>query len=287
MSSAQIVGLLVKACAFSTVFALGLNTNWKDVTYLLYKPGLLSRSLVAMYVLTPLIAVLLVLVVHAPLTIKYAVLLMAISAGAPAMPKNLLKIGANPQYVRSLSVITTVLAIVTVPLSLAALGAFFGRDIRVETGQVAAKITVAFLAPLLAGMIVRSFALTAAERVAGPVMGLAGAIMLLLIVLIVATSFKAVVGIGLVGLATIAVMTAASLAVGHVLGGSDPHDCTTLAVACATRFPGLGLLIASLNFPNVKPMPVVVAYLLISNLIVLPYRHWRKTQHAQQQLALV
>ena len=102
MSSAQIVGLLVKACAFSTVFALGLNTNWKDVTYLLYKPGLLSRSLVAMYVLTPLIAVLLVLVVHAPLTIKYAVLLMAISAGAPAMPKNLLKIGANPQYVRSL-----------------------------------------------------------------------------------------------------------------------------------------------------------------------------------------
>ena len=72
------------------------------------------------------------------------------------MPKNLLKAGANPQYVRSLSVITTLLAIVTVPLSLAALGAFFGKDIKVETGQVAVKITVAFLAPLLAGMIVRS-----------------------------------------------------------------------------------------------------------------------------------
>jgi len=282
MGSAQIIGLLVKACALSTVFALGLKTNWKDVTYLLYKPGLLSRSLVAMYVLTPLIAVLLVLVVPAPLTIKYAVLLMAISAGAPAMPKNLLKIGANPQYVRSLSVITTLLAIVTVPLSLAVLAALFGRDIRVETVQVAAKITTAFLAPLLAGMIVRSFALTAAERVAGPIMGMAGAIMLILIVLVVATSFKAVVGIGLVGLATIAVMTGASLVVGHVLGGSDPHVCTTLAVACATRFPGLGLLIASLNFPNVKPLPVVVAYLLISNLTVLPYRHWRKRRHLEQ-----
>ena len=210
MSSAQIIGLLIKVCALSTIFSLGLNTNWKDIIYLLYKPGLLSRSLIAMFVLTPLIAVLLVLVVHAPLTIKYAVLLMAISAGAPAMPKKLLKIGANPQYVHSLSVITTLLAIVTVPFSLAALAAFFGRDIRVESGQVAATITAAFLAPLLAGMIVRSFARTAAERVAGPIMGMAGAIMLLLTVLILATSFKAVVGIGLVGLAMIAVMTGAS-----------------------------------------------------------------------------
>lgn len=287
MSVAQIIGLLVKACALTTVFALGLNTSWKDVGYLLHKPALLLRSLIAMYVLTPLIAVLLVFVVHVPLTIKYALLLMAISAGAPAMPKKLLKVGANPQYVRSLSVITTLLAIVTVPLSLAALGAFFGRDVSVESGQVAAKITVAFLAPLLVGMIVRSFALKVAERVAGPIMAVAGAIMLLLIVLVVGTSFKAVVGIGLPGLATIAVMTGASLAVGHFLGGPDPQNCTTLAVACATRFPGLGMLIASLNFPNVKPMPVVVAYLLVSNLTVLPYRQWRKSWHAQQHVVPV
>ena len=67
MSTAQIVRLMIKVCALSTVFALRLDTNWKDVTSLLHKPGLLSRSLFAMYVLTPLIAVLLVLVVHAPL----------------------------------------------------------------------------------------------------------------------------------------------------------------------------------------------------------------------------
>ena len=59
---AQIIGLLVlKICALSTVFALGLHTRWKDVTYLLSKPGLLARSCLAMFVLTPLIAVLLVL----------------------------------------------------------------------------------------------------------------------------------------------------------------------------------------------------------------------------------
>lgn len=282
MSVAQIVGLLVKVCALSTVFALGLHTSWKDVTYLFSKPGLFLRSILAMYVLTPLIAVLLAIAAPAPLKIKVAVLLMAISAGAPALPKKLLKLGANQQYVRSLSVNTTLLAIVTIPLSLAALSAFFGWDVSVDTGQIAVKITMAFLAPLLAGMVVRSLALTLAERMAGPILNVAGVVLLVVIVLIVVSSFSAVVGVGMPGLVTIAIMSSASLAVGHVLGGPVPTDRTTLAVACATRFPGIGLLIAAQNFPNVKPLPVVVVYVLISTLTALPYLRWRKAQHVEK-----
>ena len=75
-------------------------------------------------------------------------------------------------------------------------------------------------------------------------------------------------------------MVGASLAVGHALGGPDGTDRTTLAIACATRFPGLGLLIASQNFPGAKPMPVLVTYLLVSNLTALPYQLWRKKAHA-------
>jgi len=285
MSVVQIVGLLIKICAFSTVVALGLNTYWRDVTYLLSKPGLLLRSLLAMFVLTPLIAVILVIVPAVPLSIRVAVLLMAISAAAPALPKKLLKLGSDPRYVRSLSVITTLLAIVTVPLSLVVLGTFFGRDMSVDSAQLIVKITMAFLAPLLAGMIIRSIAPTMAERASRPLMAVAGAILLVLAVLVLATSFKAVIGIGLPGLAIIALMTGGSLGVGHLLGGPDPNDRTSLAVACATRFPGLGLLIASQNFPNAKPLPVVVAYLLISTLTVLPYWQWRKGQQAQQPVS--
>jgi hypothetical protein len=35
------------------------------------------------------------------------------------------------------------------------------------------------------------------------------------------------------------------------------------------------MLIASLNYPDAKPLPVVGAYLLLSNLAVIPYLHWR------------
>jgi BASS family bile acid:Na+ symporter len=68
-----------------------------------------------------------------------------------------------------------------------------------------------------------------------------------------------------------------SPAVGYFLGGPEPNHRNALAIACATRFPGLGLLIASVNYPNAKPLPLVVAYGLISTLTVLPYRRWSKT----------
>ena len=160
MSLTEIIGLLLRACILSTVFALGLKATHEDVAYLVHKPQLLARSLLAMYVLTPLVAVLLVIVFNAPLPVEIAVLLMAISAGAPVLPKKLFKLGANPPYVYSLAVIAALLAIVTVPLSLAALRAIFGRAGSVPVGQVASVLTTGVSgaahrrhggAPLLAG----------------------------------------------------------------------------------------------------------------------------------------
>jgi bile acid:Na+ symporter, BASS family len=278
MSLAQIIGLLLKVSIFSTVFALGLNATREDVLYLAHRPQLLLRSFLAMYVLTPLIAVVLVLAFDAPVPVDIAVLLMAISAGAPDLPKKLLKLGANPPYVYSLAVLMALFAIVTVPVSLALLSAFFHKDASVPPGQVASVLVMAFLAPLLAGMVVRYFLPTLAERIGEPLITAAGIVLLGLILLIVATNISAIAGIGVPSFVLIVVMTWAALAVGHLSGGPDPADRTTLAVACATRFPALGLLVASLNFPNAKPQPLVAAYLLASTVAVIPYLRWRKSQ---------
>ena len=116
---------------------------------------------------------------------------------APALPKKLFKLGANPPYVYSLAVIMALLAIVTVPLSLAALSAFFDREASVPLGQVATVITTGFLAPLVAGMVVRYFRPTLAERIGEPLITAAGIVLLVLILLIVATNFSVIVGIGL------------------------------------------------------------------------------------------
>lgn len=282
MSPAQIVGLALKICILFTIFALGLKAAWADVVSLLHRPGLLLRSLLAMYVLTPLTAMLLVLVFSAPQAVESAVLLMAISAGAPLLPKKLLKLGVNPPYIYSLSVISSLLAIATVPVSLGIISAFVNRSASIAATEVAYTIATVFLVPLLAGTMVRQLRPALAERISDPIINTANIILLGLILIIGATNYSAILGaVNLSGFALIVVMTFAALGIGHVLGGPEPNDRTTLAIACASRLPALVMLIASLNYPDAKPLPVVAAYLLLSNLAVIPYLRWRRPRRGE------
>jgi BASS family bile acid:Na+ symporter len=275
---AQIVGILLRGCVLITVFALGLRASWRDVASLVHRPGLLARSLLAMYVLTPLAAVLLVLAFSAPVPVEMAVVLMAISAGAPVLPKRLFALGADPPYVYSLSVIAALLAILTVPVSLVLLSKVFHIAFSLPPREVAIAIGTTFLAPLLVGMVVAHVRPAFAERISEPCIRLSGAVLIGLIVLLVAVNSPAMLSVGLSGLAIIAAVTVAALAIGHALGGPDPNDRTALALVCATRFPALVLLIASLNFPKAKPLPVVAAYLVFSTIVTIPYIRWRKSR---------
>jgi len=279
MSVAQIIGLLAQVSVIATVFALGLRATWQDITHLLGRPGLLLRSILATYLLTPILALLLVQVVPAPKSVSVAVLLMAISTGAPMLPKKLLKFGGKAPYIYRMAVVMALLAIVTLPISRSLLAAYFGRDASIAPGPVALLLSKMFLGPLFAGVVVRHFAPRLAELAGEPIISLAGLVLLGIVLLLVVTNYTAILGVGLPGLVIIVLMTAVALAVGHILGGPDPTDRTALAVTCASRFPGLALLVATLNFPNAKPLPVIVAYLLISSLAMIPYLVWRqKTQ---------
>jgi bile acid:Na+ symporter, BASS family len=277
MSLAHLIPVLLKACIVANVFALGLNATHEDVTYLWDRPGKLTKSLLAIFVITPVIAVLMIQAFDTSVGVKVAVLLMAISAGAPVLSKKLLKLNANPPYVYSLAVTSALVAIVTVPVSLAVLGSFFHRQASVPIGQVAYVIAIMFLVPLFAGMVIR-YLLPSFEKRVGEPLGKAAFLMLLVLALIIViTTFSAIVAEGVSAFLLIVTITLAELAVGHFMAGPDPRDRTTLALACATRFPALALLIASLNFPDAKPMPIVVTYVLVSNLATFPYVRWRKT----------
>jgi BASS family bile acid:Na+ symporter len=57
MTAAEVVGLALRTSIFLIVFSLGLRATHADVLYLLSRPGRLSRSLLAMNVIMPLVAV--------------------------------------------------------------------------------------------------------------------------------------------------------------------------------------------------------------------------------------
>ena len=81
-----------------------------------------------------------------------------------------------------------------------------------------------------------------------PLVRIVGTVLLAATVAIVVTNlWEVTVTAGAKVLVAIAIVTIASLATGHFLGGADPSVRTALAFSCAARNPGLALLVATSN----------------------------------------
>jgi BASS family bile acid:Na+ symporter len=282
MDLAQLVRLAITASILLLVFALGLRATPEDATYLLRRPALIFRGLLAMSVIVPAVAAALAALFDLAPAVEISLLAMAVSPVPPILPGKQLRLGGRSPYVFGLLVGASLVAVVFVPLAIEALGWLFGREAHVGAGVVARIVGITVLLPLAAGLIVRRVGPMVTARIApwtarvGNVLLLAG---LLAVLIVVGPAILALVGNGTV--LVIAALVAAGLAAGHWLGGPDPDDRTALAIASSMRHPGIALTIARLNFPETPLVPAAVLLFLLVNVIVtLPYAAWRRRVHA-------
>jgi BASS family bile acid:Na+ symporter len=96
--------LALKLSVAGIILAIGMDSTLEDVLYLWRRPWLLARSVLAMYVLVPLVALMLVWVMELPQSAEIGLLVLAVSAGAPLLPRKLMHIG-DGRYIFSLVVI--------------------------------------------------------------------------------------------------------------------------------------------------------------------------------------
>jgi hypothetical protein len=157
--------LLIKLSVAGLILAIGMSSTLRDLLYLWRRPGLLLRSLLAMYVAVPLVALLVARSLTLPTPVEVAILVLAISAGAPLRPRKLIHLG-NDAYVFSLVVTSSLLAIVTIPAWLTVLAPLHGRSGELTAGDVAGVVIPSFLALLALGMVVQWLAPETSERIA-------------------------------------------------------------------------------------------------------------------------
>ena len=265
--------LALKASVALLIFAVGLGSRLKDFTYLTQRPRVMLRSLLAMYVVVPLLALVAVKLLRLPEGVEIALLVLAISAGAPLLPRKLMRLG-NEEYVFSLVVISSLLAIVTVPAWLTVLEPQFTRLDTVDAGKVAVVLGKSFLLPLLLGMAARWLLRDASDRVSDTLLKAVGVVFSACALTLLATHWQLIAAI--VGLPLLALggFTLAALGVGHLMGGPDPNDRTALAVTCATRHVGVAMVIAAAT-PGPRTVVLIVAYMVASALVIIPYMKWR------------
>lgn len=265
----------IQISIIATVFAFGLGTTRDDLAYLFRRPALLIRCLLAIFVVSPIIAVVVVLVFEMAHTIEVVLVALAASPVPPLLPNREIKHGAARHFGLALMALCAVLAIVTVPLTLAILGPVFDLPLGIGIGTVARVLLIAAVLPLLGGVALRAVAPGVAQRLLRPVSRGATALLLLsALALLVVLSGTVWAAIGNGTVLALAGFVLAGLLIGHVLGGPLPEHSAVLALSTGCRHPAIALAIASANFPGEPFGGTIVLYLLINIALGAAYLAW-------------
>jgi BASS family bile acid:Na+ symporter len=284
MDARQLIVLALQVSIIGTVFSFGLNTTHADFRYLFGRPGLLFRSLLAVLVITPLMAIVLVQVFEFQRAAEIALVALAISPLPPLLPSKESKVVGNTSYGVALMALLALLAIVTVPLSVKVLEQVVGRPLNVPTAAIARMVSVAVLLPLLVGMAVRTLRPAVAERIE-PVITLVAKILLILgAVALFAGMWRAILGaIGGGAVAAMLVFVVLALAIGDLLGQPEREHSIVLALSAA-HHPAIALSIASANAPNEHFAGTILLYLLVNLVVGGLYIAW---QHRSARSSIV
>jgi BASS family bile acid:Na+ symporter len=105
---------------------------------------------------------------------------------------------------------------------------------------------------------------------------------LILALFVVAMTYGLLLKMDLWSYFVMAVVVAASIAIGHWLGPRDAEERTTLAMESAAHHPGLAMTIAALNFSPEKALPVLIPYLIVFMVVTTIYLQWRKRHAAER-----
>ena len=273
MTLQQAVMLALQGSVLLTVFGFGMQTTVQELLYLMRRPRLLARSLVAMFVVMPIVAVLLVRLFDLRPVFEIALVALAISPVPPLLPKKEGKAGGQSAYALGLMAAVSVLAIAIVPLSVEILGRYFARPLRMPPAAVAKVVVVMTLLPLIAGVIVRAIAPMIADRLEKPAKLVATMLLVFGAGALLIAALPVIVGLmdgrTLLALAAFVVV---GVAAGHMLGGPEPEHATVLALSTASRHPAIALAVAKINFPNESyPGATILLYLIVLTVITVPY----------------
>jgi bile acid:Na+ symporter, BASS family len=282
VSIQELLPIALKSSIILMVFALGLNARVADAIYLFHRPGELVRSLLAMNILMPVIAIVESLVFDLYPAVKVAIVTLSLSPVPPILPKQAVKTIGEASYSVGLLVATALFSIIFIPIAMKVLEMIFSISMQMTMASVAILVAISVLIPLLAGITVHRVAPSLAEKVARPLSIIGTVLLILVLIPVLIAMLPALISvIGEGRILALMSLVIVGIAIGHFLGGPDPEDRTFLAVATASRHPAVALAIANTNFPQQKlTAPIVVVYVILSAIVSVPYIAWAKRQQA-------
>jgi BASS family bile acid:Na+ symporter len=270
----SLLPLIVTAGLAALVLAIGLDARKDDALFLIRQPRKLLKAVVAISIVVPIVALGVIHLLPLRPPAKFGLMIMAIAPLPPFLPGKAVKAsGGDRAYVYGLYVAFSVLTVAIVPATVALLSALHRTDVWISPLALGRSILVSVLLPLAAGMAIRARFPALAGRLAPLVGKLAMLFLLLIVAGILGVAFPAMLrATGDGTLLGIALIGAAAIAAGHLLGGPDLHERIALAASATTRHPGIALLIVKANDLDRRVIAVILLFVIVTILEFAVYQ---------------
>jgi BASS family bile acid:Na+ symporter len=260
---------VLKASIMLLVLSQGMRASTGNAIEVLRKPALLARSLLAMVIVMPLVAILFAKVFHLKTPIEITLLALSLSPMPPILPKWLRKPGLTEEYAIGLMVVAAFAALILIPLSMAMLGRIFSAQVSMPARAIVPILLATVLIPLALGLVFHRISPRISER-ASRYAGLLGTLLLWagFIPLLFAMHKPLFTLLGNGTLLAFVAFSALGVLVGQWIGGPLPEHRSVLSTFTAMRHPAVAIAILQQNFPDeTLVVPAVLLYLLVSIII--------------------
>lgn len=278
MPIAELIPLALQTSIAVMACAVGMTATPRDLICVLENPRLLVRSLVSIFLVTLVAALAASRLLDLHRTVEIVIVALALSPMPPVLPNKQRTAGGDGSYAIGLVVAASLFSIVWVPPLMWIEGRMDDPLASMAPNSLASVVLFHLIAPLALGAVIRRIAPAFAIWMQ-PALARVGSLLQLAAVtpLLFNAWRPALQHIGGGTLLTLSAFVVIGLVSGHLLGGPDPDDRTVLALATASRHPGLAVSLAAIVFPQEKAVVVVVLmYFVILTLLSLPYVAWRK-----------
>ena len=251
----------------TSMLAMGLSLTVPMIIQPLKNVKLVVLALLANFVLVPLLAYLIILIVPLEQSLRIGLAVLATAAGAPFLPKLVQGAKGNVAFGVGLMVLLMVVTIIYMPLVLPLLL----TGVSVNPWDIAKSLIVLMLVPLGIGLLIKSHSTDTATEYQ-PVMAKASSLSLLVLLVVgLGLNISNIIDlIGTGGLLALLLFIVGSLVIGLVLGGREPGVRSVMGLGTAQRNVSAAMVVAAQNFSGTTTLPFVLIAALLGLVILLP-----------------
>jgi BASS family bile acid:Na+ symporter len=261
---AQIAGLLF---IVTSMLAMGMSLTMAQILQPLKNIKLVVLALLANFVLVPLLAYGITLVLPLEQSLKTGLIVLATAAGAPFLPKLVQGAKGSVAFGVGLMVLLMVTTIIYMPLVLPLLL----PGVEVNPWDIAKSLIVLMLIPLAIGLLFKSHSPDSAEQWQPMLNKVSSISMLLLLVVGLGLNVANIIDlIGSWGILALLLFIVGSLLIGVVLGGRDAGVRSVMGLGTAQRNVSAAILVSAQNFGGSATLPFVLVAAILLLLVLLP-----------------